>query len=221
MLLKEGFESNSKGSFDSIVSNGAGVASFDANSKISGVYSLKSSFAGAGEAYVQRSFGDSYETIFVQQKILLPEDWVFGSATYFTIIRILDSEGSVYFALNVEDWGVPALTLFGSTLGWKNVAESLSIGTVNTVEMRLFIGGESGNVKVWLNNTSEVSPDYNSGDADTGSTSVSVVQCGVPDADGAISDLYTDDVRIDTSFIGEGKTPIIGVKYPLPAFKRP
>lgn len=89
--------------------------------------------------------------------------------------------------------------------------------------MRFKKGSTDGDVDIWVNNTTEGSPDYDgSGGLNTGTDNVDDIQAGVTYAPEAISTTYHDDIVIDTAFIGEAisgggstTTPAIAVVQDL------
>jgi hypothetical protein len=113
-------------------------------------------------------------------------------------------------AFNIEDYGSIRLTVVGSTLSYTDTGINLPTNSVFTLEVRAKISATVGNVSVWLNNSTSGSPDYNSGNVNTGSTAFQKIVVGAHYAPNAHSDWYFDNVTANTSFIGSG-----GVGSPL------
>lgn len=202
VIFRENFEAGDQGAFDSTVTSGGGAVTYDSNSKVSGTYTLKSAFSASGNAYVLEDFGSDYETLYIQTTVHLDSGWSFGTASYFTIFRVVDSSNNLLVALNVENWGSLRLTLYGTALGWKDTGEVLSVNATTKIEVKLIMKASGGNVKLWLNNDTEGSPDYDTGSVNTGDSDIRKLHLGTSNTDGTVSPVYYDDVIISTSFIG-------------------
>ncbi len=188
--------------FDSDVSWGNVTPSLDSSGQIEGDDSLKETVTGSGGGGLEFS-GQNEDEIYVQFKVYIPSNMAWGASGYHNILQLNDSSDNSIFWLTVEDWGTARLTMMGDALAWTDTGLDLTKGTVNTIEVRFKKGSTNGDVDIWLDNTTEGSPDYDgSGSLNTGTDNVDDVQIGVTYAPEAISTTYFDDVVIDTAFIG-------------------
>jgi len=189
-------------SFDIDDSWGNIINSLDSTSKISGAKSLKVVVSGEGGGGLLSSGYDTGE-IYTQFKVFIPDTMSWGSSGYFNILRFNDVNNSNLFRLTVEDWGTARLTMAGSDLPWTDTGIDLVKGAVNTIEVRFKKGSLTGDVDIWLNNTTEESPNYSgSGSLNTGVNNVDRVGVGVVYSPDAISTTYYDNIIINDSFIG-------------------
>ncbi len=194
-------------SFDTSGSWGSVTSSLDSTSKVSGADSLKEVVTGEGGGGLI-SEGYNTDEIYVQYKVFIPSTMAWGTSGYNSILRFVDPSNSSVFWLTIEDWGTARLTMMGDTLSWTNTGLDLTKGAVNTIEVRFKKGASTGDVDIWLNNTTEGSPNYNgSGTLNTGTDNVDDINVGVTYSPDAISTTYYDDIIINDSFIGAG-TPV-------------
>lgn len=199
----EGFENGNKGTFDQEQTWGGGTLSYDSGSLIDGTYTLKSSMSAAGEGTVKEDLGASYETLFIQFKIHLPSGWSFDTGTYFGIMNVLDSSNNNLIGFSIEDWnGYYRLTSWSSeTEDWRDIGESVAVNNTYKIEVKLVKKASGGEIKIWVNNDTEGSPDY-SFSGDVGDTDIDKILIGNTYSDGSHDPVYYDSVIISQTFIG-------------------
>jgi RHS repeat-associated protein len=190
-------------SFDDYNFYGSITASLDSTGKVEGTYSLKEIVSGEGGWWEEVNNLDSGE-VWVQFKLWVPDPVTYGASGYFGIFSSEDASDDAVVWINVEDFGTPRLTIAGNTLGWTNTGLDLVEGAVNTVEMRIKPGSSTGDVDIWLNNSTEGSPDYNgSGSMNLGAANVEHTRFGLVHApESGVSTTYFADVVVDSDFIG-------------------
>ncbi len=202
---KEDFESCSSlpCSFSTHATWGSVTGSLDSTGKAVGQDSYKTVVSGEGSASLE-SVNYSRDEIWVQFKVFIPSNITWGASDYFSMLRLEDSSNGTIFWLSVENWGTARLTMSGDTLSWTDTGLNLTKGATNTVEVRFKKGASTGDVDIWLNNTTQGSPSYNgSGTLNTGTDNVDDVLIGMQYApETGISTLYFDDMTIDSAFIG-------------------
>jgi hypothetical protein len=207
----ETFESGSPGVFDSVGNVwGSPTATLDTTSKVTGTNSIKISSSGPGSAIAVKDLGSTQTDLYLQIKGFIPSGFTFGADGYTGFLAFRSSIDNNIIAFNIEDYGSIRLTVVGSTLSYTDTGINLPTNSVFTLEVRAKISATVGNVSVWLNNSTSGSPDYNSGNVNTGSTAFQKIVVGAHYAPNAHSDWYFDNVTANTSFIGSG-----GVGSPL------
>ncbi|MFZ2522503.1 MAG: hypothetical protein WAX44_03280 [Minisyncoccia bacterium] len=186
---------------------GSVTPSLDHGSIVSGVDSLKEIVTGEGGGSLGMD-GFSTNDIRVQFKVWIPNPTTWGVSGYFSVLILQDSSNANTVWFNVEDWGTPRLTVAGDVLSYTNTGIDLVPGAVNTIEARIKIGSSTGDVDIWLNNTTEGSPNYNgSGTMNTGTDNIDAVLAGLVYApENGISTTYFDDIIVNNAFIGAGIT---------------
>ena len=202
---KEDFEScgSLPCSFNNTSTWGSVTASLDSTSKVAGADSLKEVVAGEGSGALE-SINHNKDEVWVQFKVFVPSSMTWGASGYFSALRFEDSSNGGIFWMNVENWGTPRLTMMGDTLSWTNTGLDLVAGQVNTIELRFKKGTTNGDVDIWLNNSVQNSPNYNSsGTLNTGTDNVDDILVGVTySPETGVATTYYDDISIDTAFIG-------------------
>ena len=187
---------------------GSVTGSLDHTSKVEGEDSFKTVVSGESQAVLE-NVNYNEDEVWVQLKIFIPSGMTWGPSGYFSILRLEDSGNGYVFGLNIEDWGVPRLSMAGDPLAWSDTGINLTAGAVNTIEVRFKKGTTNGDVDIWVNNTTQNSPNYNgSGTMNTGNDNVDDVKVGIDYApEAGISNLYFDDMTIDLGFIGDLTLP--------------
>lgn len=203
----------SPGAFDAVeVTFGAGTVSLDTTSKVNGANSIK--FANTGEAGERaiENLGAGYADIYFQLKGFLPSGFAFGVSGYSGFLLALSSLDVELFAGNIEDYGTIRFTMNNPTSGYLDTGVDIPINSVFTLEVRMKISATVGNVSVWLNNTVEGSPDYNSGNINTGVVNVQKGLFGKTYVPEAVSDFYLDFISMDNAFIGARSSSTTAIK---------
>lgn len=184
---------------------GDATASIDATSKIGGTNSIMFANTGEGSAVAAGNLGADYTTIFLQFRGLVPTGFAFGASGYCGLFDIWDGDGMTQEIFgNIEDWGTVRLTINGLTFGYHDTGISLPVNSVFRLEVMAVKHATTGRVKVWLNNTTEGSPDYDSGDVNTGATHMDWFRFGKTYVPESMSPFYQDDFIMDSTFIGSG-----------------
>jgi len=208
---REGFEGGSlPATFDSQSNWGSGTATLDGTSKVQGTYSLKGGATGEGGQWVEEAA--DYSEAYFQYKLLIPSDVAFGTATSFQTFALLDSSDNTVAAFSAEDWGSFRFTAWGTTMGWKDIGTTLSTDTEYQIDVYVKVGTTEGRLKVWINQNTEGTPDYDSGNINNGTANIAKVRAGLPYTDGSITNyFYTDDFVVDEEYIGNkyGVSPAI------------
>lgn len=211
---KETFEGGSlPGSFDAVsVLWGSGSAVIDDTSKVVGTYSAKFGASGEVNSSARKDLGSNYSELYIQFKIFIPTAFAFGGGGYFTLFEIFDVSDNERFYVTLEDWGSIEMTLGGDMGGWVDSGLVLSKNAVHKIEIRVKQSATVGNVSIWVDNNVEGSPDYNSGNINTGTSLLRKLSLGISYSLEALTDfIYIDDVICDTAFIGEGVTKKVKV----------
>lgn len=200
----EKFEAGSPGAFDAVDSEGWGLAdaALDTTSKVEATNSIIYTATGEGAARAEEDLGSGYSDLYFQLKGFFPTGWAFGASSYtgFFVARNAGDSSSILW-FNIEDYGSIRITANG-TMGYTNTGIDIPINSVFTLEFRIKISATVGNISIWLNNTTEGSPDYNSGNINTGTTNFQVIKFGNYYAPEAHSSFYLDFISMDTAFIG-------------------
>jgi uncharacterized protein YoxC len=202
-IFQESFESGSSPwGFDALTDWGGGSLSLDTSSKISGSNSIKITRTAGGGVFLQKAFASDSEELYFQLKLFLPTGFSYGTAGYIGAFYIVGSSDQGIFNINIEEAG--ALTINGASIGWRGTGITLAENTVNTIEGYAKFNGTTGNVKLWVNNSTEGSPDYNSGNINSGTVQARKIRTAEVWSDSAHSDFFFDDVIVNSSFIGTG-----------------
>ena len=190
-------------SFDTDVSWGSVTPSLDSTSQVSGTDSLKEVVSGEGGGGMESTDYNASE-IWVQFKVYIPSSMSYGASGYATLLMLEDSSDNATIWLTLEDWGTERLTVNGDVLSYTNTGIDLTEGAVNTIEMRVKIGSSTGDIDIWVDNTTEGSPDYDgSGSMNTGTDNIDDVIAGLTYApESGVSTTYFDEVVVNNSFIG-------------------
>jgi RHS repeat-associated protein len=185
-----------------------GVAtSLDATSKVYGEDSLKALTTGQGGGGQEKS-GLQADELYGKFSVYIPANLSYGSAGFFNIFQLEDSNSGTIMWLSVQQWnGAPRLIISGAAVPWINTELDLSEG-INTIQVRYKKGSGTGDIDVWLNNNNQNNPSYNgSNTLNTGTASVDGAIFGVVYAPNAISTIYSDDFTVDSAFISAGTPP--------------
>ena len=206
---KEDFEycSSLPCTLDNDVSWGSVTPSIDSTSQVSGTYSLKEVVSGEGGGGME-SVDYNTSEIWVQFEVYIPDPMTWGGSGYTGLLMMEDSSNASTIWLNLEDWGTPRLTVNGDVLSYTNTGIDLTEGAVNTIEMRVKISATAGDIDIWVDNTTEGSPDYDgSGSLNTGTDNVDDILTGMYYApESGVSTTYFDEIVINNSFIGSANT---------------
>lgn len=190
-------------SLDNNANWGSVTISLDSGGQINGDDSMKAVVTGEGGGAIETVNYNTGE-IWTQFKVYIPSSFQWGTSGYFTVFRTEDSSNGSVVWMSVEDYGTPRLTVMGDVLGYTNTGIDLTEGAVNTIEVRIKTGSSNGDIDIWVDNTTEGSPDYNgSGTMNLGTDNVDDVLFGmnyVPET--GLSTTYYDDLVVNDSFIG-------------------
>jgi RHS repeat-associated protein len=237
---KEDFEScgSLPCSLDANLGWGSVTNSLDSTGKVAGADSLKAVVTGAGGGSIE-TIGYNTNEIWSQFKIYIPSGFAWGTSGFFTAFKIEDPSNGTLMWMSVENYGTPRLTVMGDVLGYTNTGLDLTAGAVNTIEIRVKTGNGSGDVDIWLNNSTQGSPSYNgSGTMNLGTDNIDDILFGmhyVPE--NGLSTTYYDEIIVDSAFIGattssssnsaptapsvlyaEGQTNPTNISDPIPEF---
>lgn len=197
----------SPGTFDAVeVTFGAGTANLDTTSKVNGPNSIN--FVNTGEVGERaiKNLGSDYADIYFQFKGFLPSGFAFGASGFCGFLQALSSTDVSIFTGNIEDYGTVRFTMNNPSSGYLDTSVNIPLNSVFTLEVRMKISATVGNVSVWLNNTVEGSPNYNSGNINTGTSNIQKGLFGKTYTPEAMTNYYLDYISMDTSFIGSRST---------------
>ena len=191
-------------SFDSVGTLfDAATATLDNNSKVTGTYSILFANTDEGGAAAVKDLGSEYTELYIQFKGFLPSGFTFGASGYCGFGHLTDSGNNSRLFFNIENFGTVRLTVGGDTV-FINTGVDIPINSVFKLEIYIKKNATTGQIKVWLNNDTEGSPDYDSGAINTGATGVQNVHFGKNYVPEAVSDYYLDEFCIGDEFIGAG-----------------
>ncbi len=208
---REGFEGGSlPASFDSTAAPGnSTITAVTTGNGITGwgTYNVKITNAAGGlsQASARKNLGAVYTELWIQKTFFLTAPFVFNSGAFFTNLITWDAAlaANPWYA-QLEDDGVPNVT-FNGNCGYINTAKAIPVARRNRVEYYIKISATVGRIKLWINNTVAGSPDYDSGNINTGTTGIQYIDVGnaaLVAGTGQTSNWYLDDVCVDTAFIG-------------------
>jgi hypothetical protein len=207
----EGFESGTQGSFDSFsVEFGSGSADIDGTSKITGTYTARFGATGECVAVAREDMEVNYTELYFQTKILLPTDFAFGASGYILPLKLQDSADADRITLYLyNDTGTIKLIISGDVdLGWVDTGISFSKNVVHQIEIYSKLDATTGRIKVWFDNNVEGSPDYDSGNLNSGTGTIRKIDLGNTYSAEAYADyIYMDDITANDAFIGAGTPP--------------
>lgn len=190
------------------VTFGTGSVTADATSKVNGTYSVKFTNSTEAGMYAQETLPSSYTTVFTQVSGFLPTGFSFGAGGYCGLFSHLGSSTSRLDA-NIEDYGTIRLTLLDDTYGYVDTGVDIPINSKFKVEIKQVKNATTGRLMVWLNNDVEGSPDYDSGNINTGTATINEVRFGKIYIPNGMSDYYLDDFVVSETFIGPNSpTPL-------------
>jgi len=192
------------GSFTTVQSNyGSATVVLDTSTKVSGANSAYFASTGSGSSSAIKDLGSGYSELYCQLKGFIPTAFAFGVSGYLGFIQAVTSADAAVFTMNVEDYGTVRLTGNNPSSGYKDTLVNIPKNSVFTIEVRLKVSATVGNISVWLNNSTEGSPNYNSGNINTGTTNFQKLAHGFTyTPDSFATGYYLDFVSIDTAFIG-------------------
>lgn len=184
-------------------SYGSGNFALDATSKVNGTDSARCDITAADDGCVLQKTLTSASQYYTQYYIFFPSGWTFGVNGYLSIWATEDGVGNPVYC-NVEDFGALRIICDGDELAYTDTGLNIALNTKTRLEFRTKISGTVGDVDIWLNNTTEGSPDYNgSGTLNTGTQNITGMFIGGYHPD-IVNDKWYDDVIVDTAFIGSG-----------------
>lgn len=175
---------------------------------MAGTYSLKEVTTGEGSGALEKT-GFNTSEIWVQFKVKVPNPFDdFGTGGYFRTLVLEDTSDVDRFWTTIEEYSpsVARLVFDGDQLSYTNTLLNLVEGATNTIEVRVKTGSSNGDVDIWLNNTTQGSPDYNgSGTPNVGTATLDDFLGGLVYApNSGISDIFYDNFIVNNSFIGSG-----------------
>ena len=177
---------------------GTGTVTIDATSKVFGTYSIKFSNSAEGEMAAYKSHSSDLAEIWITMACFIPSTFAFGISGYTGFFGINDSSDNSLIISSINDEsGNLRLTFYGSNVAYTDSNVNLPKGEVFTLEVYIKKNATTGNIKVWLNNSTEGSPDYNSGNLNTGATQIRKVVWGKAYVPEAVSDYYMDNFGFD------------------------
>jgi hypothetical protein len=201
---KETFEGGSPGTFDSVGTIwGDATATLDTTSKVNGSNSIIFANTGEGGAAAVKSLGADRSEIYLQIHGFIPTGFAFGASNFCGLISIFDSGDNSRIYANIENWGTVRLT-FGGDVSYTNTGVDLPVNSVFKLEIYIKKNATTGSIKVWLNNNTEGSPDYSSGDVNTGAGTMRKYQFGKSYVPESMSSYYLDDISMTDTFLGAG-----------------
>lgn len=193
-------------SFDTVgVLWGAGAVSLDATSKVAGTKSLKFDMTGEASVTAIKALSADSSDYRVRFKLFLPTGWAFGASGYTSILILRTSANADVITFNLEDVGdgQKSLVVWNSiTSSYYDTGIDISVNAVHSIEIRFKQSTTVGEIKVWVDNNVEGSPDYNSGSINSGGTAFRKLCFGPAYAPDACSSYYMDDFCADSDFIG-------------------
>lgn len=204
LFNKETFETGSSPfTFDSYVTDASGSLTLDTTSKVVGANSMKVVRTSAGQSYLVKDLTANYTELYIQFKVFIPTAFAWGTGSYLGLINTFDLAEVDALYLNLEDYGTLRLT-FGGGSGYIDTGINISKNAVHKIEIRLKISATVGVVSVWVDNNTSGSPDYTSGNINTGTIDMRYVWSAEGYSDGSHGDYYIDDFIIADAFIGAG-----------------
>ena len=209
---KESFETgNLPGRFDSLVNNyGTPTASIDTSSKINGANGLSISTTGETQGYYVKSLTATHDEIWLRFNLFIPSSWSFPTGDFLTIGGLLDASDNLLLEVKLENnGGNKRIILQGNTLSYTDTGLNVPVDGPVQLQIRFKVSATVGAADVWVNNTAEGSPDYASGNVNTGTANVKKLAIGVVYTPATAAALYWDDVIADDAFIAGGY-PLVG-----------
>lgn len=199
--------------------SGGGTASVDSGSQVSGTYSMLSQMSAEGEAPYTHDIGASgISEIYYQFKFKIPTGHSLGIGDTFGIFALRDTADTNGWGIDVvnnnEGGGVYSTWIFDTGIpgGGEDPGIDFVVGNTYRVEVAVKISATVGRVRVWVDNDTEGSPDYDTGSVNTGTNNVRYVKGGDPYSPASRGDLYFDDFIYDSSFIGAPAAAISSYK---------
>lgn len=201
----ETFESGSTPwSFDSVGTVfGAATAALDTTSKVVGANSIAYGATGEGAALARYLLGATRTSIFIQMRMFLPTGFSVGAAGYMGLFALRTSGDVDRIYFNMEDYGTIRLTA-GGEVAYTDTAVDLPVNSVFKLEIQVIKSATVGRIRVWLNNDVEGSPDFDSGNVNTGANNFQKLDYGITYTEVAGSTYYMDNMAASTAFIGAG-----------------
>lgn len=184
--------------------SGDAVVALDTTSKVVGTNSLAFSATGQGEATAVRNIGEDVTDQFIQIRGFVPTVFALGASNYTGFLDIRDSSNNQLIRFNMETSTLD-LTIAGGDWnpGFTDTTVDIPKNSVYRLEIQITKSATTGRIRVWLNNTTEGSPDYDSGNVDSGATAFRTIRFGGTFIPEAITDsYYFDNIMHDSSFIG-------------------
>ena len=182
-------------------SYGTGAMSLDNTSKVNGTNSLRCDINAANDGCLLYKDVASASTYYIQYYTFYPTGWTFGASGYAGLFSTGDGVGAPVYC-NIEDYGTIRITCGGDELGYTDTLLNIAVNTKTRLEFKIQISATTGDLDIWLNNTTAGSPNYNgSGTLNTGSQNITTVGLGGYHPD-IVNDHFYDDTCIDTSFMG-------------------
>jgi len=202
----DNFEGSLPSSFDSVSQVwGAPTVTLDTSGKVIGSKSLFFNSVGEGSASAVKNLGANYSDIYVQLKGFIPSGQTWGAGGYAGFFTLWDASDVDIAKFNIEDYGTGVVRLSATTTatGYIDTGVSLPLDQIFTIEIRVKFHGSTGRIQLWLNNGLAGSPDYDSGDTNTGgSITARKLISGMAYVANATYDYYQDFISADTAFIG-------------------
>lgn len=202
--LAEDFETGGLGTMDGLYTAGGGSVTYDSGSEIEGTYTAEVGGGASSVASIYKDLLTDFTEIYVQFKVKIPSGFAWNSATYMGLFNVASGSfsGTARLYLNVENYGALRLTL-GGDISYTDTSINLTAGTEHTIEMYIKKSATVGQVKIWVDNNTEGSPDYDSGSStNTGATAFRWLRYGNGFKDDAADAYFIDDLKADTAFIG-------------------
>lgn len=200
----EGFETGSSPfSFTSLGTlSGSATLTVDSSSKVYGTKSLAYAASGVGIAAAVKNHGSDLSEIWIGLSIFLPTSWTTGGTGAVVMSSLVTSGDADVVAFQIENNGTGLereITIWNTiTESWVQTGIQLATNQINRIQINFKQNATTGYYKIWVNNDTSGSPNYNSGSVNTGGTAFSKIYYGGY-ADNAVPTFYIDNCCYSTS----------------------
>lgn len=187
-----------------VSNSGSTTYTLDTASKVAGEYSIKHTASGTGNIYNGKVLDSDATELYVKYKVFLPSSFSVGSTGYVEIAHINNNSDttSIYAELRNSSGNI-RLFIKGDAITSIDTGINLTQDAVNNLQFYFKKSATVGVVKVWKDNDTVNSPDYDSGNINTGTVALRKVYFGKYYSPDANSDIWIDDLVISQSFILE------------------
>ncbi len=191
-------------SFFSVGTNyGGATATLDTSYKVSAKNSLAFAATATGSAQAVKVLAADVDYGYFSLSVFFPTGWALGTAAAVPLLGIRNNSDVDVIFFQVENFsGVYRLTTWNApTSTYADTGIVIDIGQINNFQFYFNQSTTVGSIKVWKNNSVSTSPNYSSGNVNTGTLKIRKLCFGLAYVSGTVNTFYEDNFAYNPTFM--------------------